>query len=81
MIPTLTDFTEEQLRVMLRALIAQREKLEVHVDNLKSNSVYMEMFKEQIYDYEQEIVDSNLVEVKVAEAIVKLKQERVVLSN
>lgn len=79
--PRLSDFTEEQLRMMLRAMISQRVDIEKHIINLRSSAYFAKMFAKEILQYETEIEESIQVETQIAHEITKAQSARLVLSN
>jgi hypothetical protein len=79
--PRLSDFTESQLRMMLRSMIYQRVEIEKHVINLKSSAYYEKMFEKDILQFETEIEESIQVETQIAYEITKAQSALLVMSN
>jgi hypothetical protein len=77
----LSDFTEDQLRLMLRVMLSERASLLAHVASLKTNAVIELMMNSKIEEYELELDEMRQIEVQLIYAIQMKINENIVFSN
>lgn len=77
----LSDFTEDQQKIMLRAVMKEQRELEEHVASIRKYESIATLLGDSIRDFENQIEELNLIATKVAEALVTTQTEKIIQSN
>jgi hypothetical protein len=78
--PRLEEFTEDQLRLMLRLVVKEKRDLSEHVKAIQKNDLGG-LLVESIAQYSNEIETIDLWATQLATALYRVKQKQTVINN
>jgi hypothetical protein len=77
----LSEFTQDQQRLMLRLVIAELADLRAHVQALQNYESIASLMDDSIREYESQIEDLNTLVTQFAGAVVKSIEKERISSN
>lgn len=78
----LSDFSTDQLTILLRILSKEKKDLSSHVDSIRSYGPHLEnLLKDNVLEYETDIEEINIITAQVLSALVKQTDEIKVKMN
>lgn len=77
----LSDFSEDQLRLMLRIAVKETMDLKMHVNSINQYETSAELLHESVDEYMNEIVMLDEITTQIATELFHKESERTVASN
>jgi hypothetical protein len=77
----LSEFTQDQQRLMLRLVIAELADLRAHVQALQNYESIASLMDDSIQEYESQIEDLNVLVTQFASAVVASTQRETIANN
>ena len=78
--PRLSEFSEDQQKLMLRLVLKEQSELRAHVNSIKNYGLD-NLLDDSIMEFEKLIEELDLLATQFAMAVVRSKDQQTVLSN
>lgn len=77
----LKDFSEDQLRTMLRLSMKEMHELRAHVKSLTAYNSIAHLMREKIREYQSQIEELDVLVTQFSLALSSMQAERIIKSN